>query len=305
MDLAESAGMLTGLARYGAFRQANIGRVARLGAGAGFGGAMNPEFMRMVTQAVQEGVQTGFKGTPEDIAKNMNIAMNLRDRRGRNVWDRMRMSRETGLSMMRNFQGVMQGAGRLQGGQQQEMMMTALIQQAQQQGLQGGQALEYAMERVTNARFTTQNMQVLRQFVGGLEGQGTLGQRLALMPFAGGYQQAKAMQAADFQQREREGRTPYGVLDPRSQAVFRKRARQQRVLMARGGVGEMSFKAINFVQEKLIDLGESITKLVQKLTSLAKKAETGSTTRSLGSTNFRDQSGHEIRDTQHLFRQPR
>ena len=280
MDLAEGMGMMTTLARYGGGRQANIGQIAALGAGAGFGGAMNPEFMRMVTQAVQEGTQAGFSGTPEEIAKNMNIAMNLRDRRGRNVWDRQKLSRESGLSMMRSFQSVMQGAGRLQGGQQQEMMMTALIQQAQsQEGLQGGEALQYALERVTDARYTTQNMQLMKQFTGGLEGQGTLGQRLALMQFTGGYRQAGALQQADLRtgrggqliQRPIQGRTPYGQMTERQQRAYFIQNERTRLLMERGGVGENAFKIVSSIQTALLKVGEGLNKFVASLTGAAKK----------------------------------
>lgn len=279
MDLAEGTAMMAGLARYGGRGRTgrpsvDIGEIAQYGAGAGFGGAMNPEFMRMVTQAVQEGTQAGFAGTPEDIAENMNVAMNLRDRRGRNVWDRQQLSRESGLSMMRSVQGVMQSTGRLQGGQQQEMMMAALMQHAQQQeGIRGrGAQLNWAMERLTNARYIPQVTQIMKNFTGRLEGRGTQAHKFAMMGALGlDWRQAGALQQADFTQKTILGRTPYSTLDERSQLNYRTSNKQYKIAMEPGGIGEISFKAVKTVQTALLSLGAGLQNLVKKVIALSKK----------------------------------
>lgn len=67
----QAAAMGGQLERYGMKTAQSFSDISRMGQVAGFQGAMNPEFLDNLLQAVKEGVSLGFKEAPDKIARSM------------------------------------------------------------------------------------------------------------------------------------------------------------------------------------------------------------------------------------------
>ncbi|MFQ3675544.1 MAG: hypothetical protein SNJ64_03270, partial [Endomicrobiia bacterium] len=146
----------------------NFSDVVRYGQVAGFKGAMNVEFVQLVTEAVREGVTQGFAGTPEEIAKSIAMMTNIRDVKGQAI------GVDRGVGAFRSVLGLMRSAAGLQGGNIQEFLLRTTIDRLQQESanadLSPSALLEKAIAELENpsnmGRVMSGTMQALKGMTG-------------------------------------------------------------------------------------------------------------------------------------------
>lgn len=256
IDPGQAAQMQGQLQRYGG----NLRSIANYGEGAGYKGATNPEFVQAVTEAVKSGVSQGFAGTPEEIAKSMNMMINLKDQRGNALFGGAG-GRDRGMAAYKTVTSTMQGAGKLQGGNMQEIMLRSVIDdlQAKNPGMAPDELLQKAMEQLQNPANMAQNMAVTNRTMTSLHGTGAMRNIATAQGYNTGIDQGRNIATANWQgaravQSNRDwSRT--GV-DAEAQMSYQKQNEQNALLMAE--MGQNIYKAVKFVERQLLKLGELI-----------------------------------------------
>ena len=270
IDPAQAAMMQGQLQRYGGSLQG----VAGLGSGAGYRGAMNVEFVQAVTEAVKSGVQQGFSGTPEEIAKSMNMMINLKDQRGKALFGGAG-GRDRGMAAYKTISSTMQSAGRLQGGNMQEIMLRSVIDdlQAQNPNMSPDELLQKAMEILQNPGNMQQVMSSTNRSMTSLYGTGAMRNIAMAQNLNTGITTATSLANANYAGTKPIRETaPHATVDEEARMVISRQNEQTALLM--GNMGQNIFKAVDTVQRALLKLGQMIDRMAGSMLSTLNQGNT-------------------------------